>query len=104
MISEGLADHFAIEVTGRKKPPAWSISLTDKQKERVFQKASREWNRPIYDHNAWFYGSEKEKIPRWTAYALGYDLVASYLKSIPKHQRQNLFLPKLLFLFNKENT
>ena len=94
MITEGLADHFAIEVTGRKKPPAWSMSLTDKQKKEFFKKASREWNRPIYDHNAWFYGSEKEKIPRWTAYALGYDLIASYLKKYPETSASKLISTK----------
>ena len=98
MITEGLADHFAIEVTGRKKPPAWSMSLTDKQKKEFFKKASREWNRPIYDHKAWFYGSEKEKIPRWTAYTLGYDIVATYLQKHPETPASKLIFAKA-FIF-----
>lgn len=84
MISEGLADHFAMEVTGIKKPPAWSMALTDKQKKEFLKKASKEWNLSTYDHNAWFYGSEKKKIPRWTAYTLGYHLVATYLEKYPE--------------------
>ena len=84
IISEGLADHFAMEITGRKNPPVWSTALTDKQKKEFSIKASKEWNLPIYDHNVWFYGSEIKKIPRWTAYTLGYDLVATYLQNNPK--------------------
>ena len=84
MISEGLADHFAMEITGQKIPPAWSTALTDEQKKEFFKKSSEEWNLPTYNHNAWFYGSEIKKIPRWTAYTLGYDLVANYLRKNPK--------------------
>ena len=84
IISEGLADHFAMEITGRKNPPMWSVALTDKQKKNFLKRASKEWNLPAYDHNAWFYGSEKKKIPRWTAYSLGYDLVDAYLQKNPK--------------------
>jgi uncharacterized protein YjaZ len=84
MISEGLADHFAMEVTGRKNPPAWSTALTAKHKKELLKKASKEWNNSTYDHNAWFYGSIVKKIPRWTAYTLGYDLVTAYLQKHPK--------------------
>ena len=94
MISEGLADHFAIEVTGRKKPSTWSIALTTKQKKEFFKKASREWNLPTYDHKAWFYGSEEKKIPRWTAYTLGYDIVAKYLQKHPKKPASELISAK----------
>ena len=90
MISEGLADHFAVEVTKRKTPPAWATALTNTQKRDLVAKASKEWNLPTYDHHAWFYGSEKKKIPRWTAYTLGYDLVAIYLQKNPKIKASKL--------------
>lgn len=83
MISEGLADHFAMEVTKRKRPQPWSTSLTAKQKKEFLKKVFKEWNKSAYDHNAWFYGSVTKKIPRWTAYTLGYDLVATYLQKHP---------------------
>ncbi len=82
MISEGLADHFAMEITKRKNPPAWSTAITEKEKKEWFKKASRKWHSPNYDHNAWFYGSKN--IPRWTAYTLGYDLITKYLQENPK--------------------
>ena len=84
MISEGLADRFAMEITNRKNPPAWSVALTTKQKKELLKKASKEWNNSTYDHNAWFYGSTTKKIPRWTAYTLGYDIVADYLQRYPE--------------------
>lgn len=94
IISEGLADHFAMEVTERKNPPAWSISLTAKQKKKFLKMAFKEWNLPTYDHNAWFYGSKKRKIPRWTAYALGYDIVAAYLQKYPETSASKLIFAK----------
>jgi len=94
IISEGLADHFAMEVLGRKNPPAWSTALTPKQKKEFLKRAPKEWNLPTYDHNAWFYGSATKKIPRWTAYTLGYDLVAAYLQKHPEIKASELISAK----------
>lgn len=84
MVSEGLADHFAMEITGRKNPPAWATALSSEQKKTLLKRASKEWNASTYDHAAWFYGSTPKKIPRWTAYTLGFDLVATYLQKHPE--------------------
>jgi uncharacterized protein YjaZ len=83
MIFEGLADHFAIEATGRNKPAPWSYALTPEQKKILLKKASLEWQQPTYDNNSWFFGSKPDIIPRWTGYTLGYDFVAVYLKNHP---------------------
>ncbi|OGZ43839.1 MAG: hypothetical protein A3J55_00170 [Candidatus Ryanbacteria bacterium RIFCSPHIGHO2_02_FULL_45_17b] len=107
IISEGLADHFAIEVTGRKNPLSWSIALTQKQKNIFLERASKEWNMSTYDHNAWFYGSVVRRIPRWTAYTLGYDFVAAYLQKYPKTLASQLISSKSsLYLknFNLSNS
>ena len=98
MISEGLADHFSMEVTGRKNPPAWAMALSSEQKKTFMKKASKEWNAPTYDHNAWFYGSTPKKIPRWTAYALGFGLVATYLQKHPKISASKLISAKASIL------
>ncbi len=84
MIFEGLADHFAQEATGRKKPSPYSSALTTEQKKFFLKKASEEWSKSTYDNDVWFFGSEPTSIPRWAGYTLGYDLVASYLKTNPK--------------------
>jgi len=81
MVFEGLADHFAMEVTGRQKPSVYSCALTQAQKKIFLKKASKEWNKPAYNHDEWFYGSTPKVIPRWTGYTLGYDLVATYLQT-----------------------
>ena len=80
MIFEGLADHFAQEVTGRSKPSPWSYALTSEQKKAFLKKASEMWNEPTYDNDLWFFGSKPNIIPRWTGYTLGYDLVFAYLQ------------------------
>ena len=81
MIFEGLADHFAQELTGRSKPSLYSCALTSEQKKVFLGKASEVWNMPTYDNNLWFFGSNPDIIPRWTGYTLGYDLVDAYLKA-----------------------
>lgn len=84
MVFEGLADHFAIEATGRNKPSPWSTALNSEQKNTLFKKASEVWNEPSYDHNLWFFGSKPDVIPRWTGYTLGYDIVGKYLQNNPQ--------------------
>ena len=90
LIFEGLADHFAMEVTGRQKLLPWSRSLTHEQKEIFMKKAEQDWKKPTYDNDLWFFGSEPEKIPRWTGYTLGYCLVEDYLKKHPETSASKL--------------
>lgn len=90
MIFEGLADHFAMEATGRNKPSPWSYALTPEQKEVFIKKALLEWKQPTYDNDLWFFGSKPDIIPRWTGYTLGYDLVATYLHNHPETNASKL--------------
>jgi uncharacterized protein YjaZ len=80
-VTEGLADHFAIEVTGIDPFP-WSTALTGSDLEEWINTASDTWNNPFYFHNSWFLGSDPS-IPRWTGYAIGFDLVKNYLDELP---------------------
>ncbi len=72
-VSEGLADHFAMEVTG-KSAPLWSLAVQGQELEEVFQLAEAEWDNTSYNHSAWFIGTSQE-IPRWAGYSMGYELV-----------------------------
>jgi len=83
MVFEGLADHFAQEVTRRDKPSVYSCALTPEQKKIFLKKASEEWSRPNYNNSLWFFGSNPDIIPRWTGYTIGYDLVGAYLRANP---------------------
>lgn len=99
LVFEGLADHFAIEATGRSKPSPWSHALTPEQKKVFLKKAAEEWNKPTYNHNLWFFGSEPDTIPRWAGYTLGYDLVTAYLRKNPRSSASKLvFADASIFL------
>lgn len=88
VISEGLADHFSIEVTGIDTP-RWSNVFQDDQLETWIDTASQTWNDSPYDHSSWFFGSNS--IPRWTGYSIGYDLVEKYLAANPDKKPSTLF-------------
>src|SRR3990167_8093055 len=49
MIFEGLADHFAMEVTGRRKLTSYSDALTPEQKKTFTKKAKEVWKQPTYN-------------------------------------------------------
>lgn len=78
MVSEGLADHFDIEVNGGVPKP-WSIALPKEQLDILEERARNESEDGTYDHDAWFFGSDEEGIPRWAGYALGYAIVEKYM-------------------------
>ena len=81
MISEGLADHFAIEITSRKDVQLWDHALDNKQIEVFSKKAKAYYDDKSYNHSAWFFGSKKMKIPRWTGYTLGFEIIKNYLQN-----------------------
>lgn len=89
MISEGLADHFSMEVT-QSGPPIWSKVLTATQLESLQQKASQDWNSSPYNHSRWFFGNG-EDIPRWTGYSIGFELVRLYLVNHPDSKASILY-------------
>ena len=99
LIFEGLAEHFAIEVTGRQKPSPWAEALTDTEKKKLLEKASEEWLNPTYNNSLWFFGSNPKEIPRWAGYTLGFDLVAKYLQTHPETSASKLvFADATLFI------
>lgn len=78
LVTEGLADHFAIEVTGAQAPP-WAVALTPEQIDAMAARAREEYGQGHYNHQAWFFGSDELGIPRWAGYSLGFQLVGDYL-------------------------
>ena len=79
-VTEGLADHFSLEVSGATERP-WAVALTAAQLTiwipEVEARASGEYN-----HAEWFFGTNPS-IPRWTGYAVGFELVRAYLNQDP---------------------
>jgi len=76
LVSEGLADHFAVEHLGAPVPP-WSEAYPADQTEAWLERARPEFDSRTYDHSGWFFGTAPG-LPRWTGYTLGYRLVATY--------------------------
>lgn len=90
IVSEGLAEYFEAEFSDGK--PSFSArSLHNKKQKEIrilLQRAKKEFDRYSYDE--WFFGSKTKKIPGWTGYALGYDLIKKYLENHPHQTVFNL--------------
>lgn len=76
MVSEGLADHFAAEHLGQGPPPA-VFAFGPLELELWLERARPLFDSLTYGHNNWFFGASPE-IPRWTGYALGWEIVRRY--------------------------
>jgi len=93
MISEGLADHFEMEINN-KGPHMWDVALDKNQIKEITENAKKEYNSKNYNHHEWFFGSKGKEIPRWTGYTLGFNLVAEYLKKNPDKKPSQLYALK----------
>lgn len=89
LVSEGLADHFDIEIT-HKKRQLWDKALTSKQIVFLMPRAEKEYHNTKYNHWEWFFGSKERKIPKWAGYTIGYVLVGNYLKKHPEFKASQL--------------
>jgi len=81
MISEGLADHFAVELLGVPLPP-WSRAFPESETSAFLAQARPELDSTRFDSGAWFFGTRAD-LPRWTGYTLGYRLVENYQAANP---------------------
>ena len=88
MVSEGLADHFMIEVTHCDQPQ-WSQALTEEEIKHYLNKAKpilnikqKSWTK---EFDEWLIFGRKgdDPIPGWTGYTLGWVIVENYLKDHP---------------------
>lgn len=91
LITEGLADHFANEITKAESLHLWDKALAFGQVNEWLRKAREEYLNKNYIHHEWFFGSKEKGIPRWTGYTLGYHLVAEYLKKNPNKKSSQLY-------------
>jgi uncharacterized protein YjaZ len=96
LVTEGLADHFDLEMNGGKPRP-WSLALTGQDLSELKRLAEPEYENRTYDHAAWFFGSEERGIPRWGGYALGFKLVSDYLVKTGKKASELVSAPSADF-------
>lgn len=80
IISEGLADHFALEITG-SDPYPWSVALPESELAEWTTEAKEVWHDP-YNHNVWFFGADG-RVPYWAGYSIGFHLVEEFLVNHP---------------------
>ncbi|MGE0454863.1 MAG: DUF2268 domain-containing putative Zn-dependent protease [Vicinamibacteria bacterium] len=76
MVSEGLADRFAIELLGAPVPP-WSDAFSRQETALYLDLARPELDSTSYSHERWFF-VRSATLPRWAGYTLGYRLVEAY--------------------------
>jgi uncharacterized protein YjaZ len=83
IVSEGLADHFDIEVNGGE-PKLWDTSVKPSQLPAIKKKIKPELNKEEYDNALWFFGANEKSVPRWAGYSLGFYAVGEYMKTSGK--------------------
>ena len=81
LISEGLADHFSMDVFDAPVPQ-WCKALNEDDIQKYIERASSQFINEDYNHSAWFFGDNKE-LQKWTGYSLGYFIAEKYLKNYP---------------------
>lgn len=91
IVSEGLAEHFAIEVT--EEPLPWISPISEEEFLHWQSEAKKMWFNSEYDHLAWFIGLNSE-IPRGTGYEIGRRLIADYLATHPDEKASGLYSTK----------
>jgi len=96
-VAEGLADHFDIEINGGEIP-LWSTALTQEEIHSLLEKARPLFDSRDYNFYDWFFGSEEQNIPKWTAYSIGFYLVDSHLKKTGKTASQLVTTPAIEFV------
>jgi len=89
LVTEGLAEHFGDEVKSKSFAP-WKNPYTKSELERVIKLAQKEFNSKDYNHDEWFFG-QNSKLPMWTGYKLGYEIVGQYLKKHPDKKASVLY-------------
>ncbi len=92
MITEGLSDHFMIEVFNCEMP-AWSHAITEDEIEHcmvlvkpVLRIQHQSWDAEFNEKYfvPWMFGRKGDNpIPGWTGYTLGWRIVDNYLKAHP---------------------
>lgn len=83
LVQEGLAVHFTTEITGCDPKP-WCTAIQGEQLERLKVKAREEFDNDDYDYHGWFFGYQRDDIPKWAGYSIAYSLVGDYLEEADK--------------------
>jgi Predicted Zn-dependent protease (DUF2268) len=80
LVTDGLADHFALQAFPDSPPSPWDHALSRGQEGQLWKMARHHLDE-IIDFSDWFFGSLR--IPHWAGYTLGFHLVGRYLARHP---------------------
>lgn len=83
LVSEGLADHFDLEVHPASQPYHWTRALDADGLAATWQRARSVLWEEGYDHGYWFFNRADGGPPFHAGYALGFSLVRAYLRANP---------------------
>lgn len=89
LVSEGLANHFEMEINESELYP-WNRALSDEQINIFEKRAKEEYFNENFNFEDWFFGFNKN-IPKWTGYTLGYKLIKNYLDKHPDKKASSLY-------------
>ncbi|NQZ83709.1 MAG: polysaccharide deacetylase family protein [Colwellia sp.] len=102
MVAEGLADHYARQITSADKAP-WSVALDNHDKALLISQALVTIKSGSYNSDVWMHGAGEH--PVWTGYTLGYDIIDRYLRDYIGSTAANLVsMPYLNFSSYIEET
>lgn len=88
LVSEGLADHFVIEVLGGIPDP-WSVALDDGQLRAAAEQTEPALWETTIDVQRWLRGDCRRLMP-WSGYSLAYRIIESYLDRTPGARASHL--------------
>ena len=89
MVAEGIADSFAARLLPNTSPH-WTHALDDEQREHTWPRIMRRLSVPDTSEIRRVIFGDNDRIPTWTGYTFGFDIVQSYLKSKPDTTLANL--------------
>ncbi|HSM36591.1 MAG TPA: DUF2268 domain-containing putative Zn-dependent protease [Longimicrobiales bacterium] len=89
LVTEGLADHFTVELLGGE-PAIWTSAVQGAELEMWIQTASETWLEPEFDRAPWFHVGVESEVPTWTGYAIGWELTSRYLEAHPEASASTL--------------
>ena len=81
IITEGLADHFDIEINGGE-PRIWNTALLEEQIQFYIKIIKEKGHIKDFKYEEWFFGTKE--IPKWAGYTIGFKLVEEYIKKTNK--------------------
>lgn len=89
MVAEGISDSFAAKLLPNTSPH-WTHALNDEQREHTWPRVLRRLNVPDTSEIRRIIYGDNDRIPTWTGYTLGFEIVQSYLRSHPNSSLANL--------------